>query len=278
MMSRFNYRSDIPWRTFLAGLDFELLECGLGRKKDSWELHQTFKGDIFFRFYLPVEGSFVLRYLDREIVVEPGSVYLVPPETPFSFASISPSDHYWIHFSSSQLRTLPQLRMALCMKIRNRMAYIRTMNRLMEKTVSAKSFLELEEVRHLSLNLVLPLLEKSLADSGFIPLNEDWLAPVLDYIDGHLGEKIRISTLQKMTGFGRAAFSAEFNRACGLPPLQYIMERRLTLAKHLLWRTRLPLKEIAFRCGFEDQKQFYRFFRGHSPHTPGEYRREQRFN
>lgn len=277
-MIRFNYRSDIPWRTFLAGLDFELLECGLGRKKDSWDLHQTFKGDIFFRFYLPVEGSFVLRYLDREIVVEPGSVYLVPPETPFSFASITPSDHYWLHFSSIQLRTLPQLRMAQYMKIRNRTMYIRTMNRLMEKTVSAKSFLELEEVRHLSLSLVLPLLEKSLADTVFVPLNKDWLGPVLDYIDGHLGEKIRISTLQKMTGFGRAAFSAEFNKACGLPPLQYIMERRLTLAKHLLLRTRLSLKEIAFRCGFEDQKQFYRFFRRHSPHRPGEYRREQRFN
>ena len=277
-MIRFNYRSDIPWRTFLAGLDFELLECGLGRKKDSWDLHQTFKGDIFFRFYLPVEGSFVLRYLDREMVVEPGSVYLVPPETPFSFASITPSDHYWLHFSSIQLRTLPQLRMAQYMKIRNRTMYIRTMNRLMEKTVSAKSFLELEEVRHLSLSLVLPLLEKSLADTVFVPLNKDWLGPVLDYIDGHLGEKIRISTLQKMTGFGRAAFSAEFNKACGLPPLQYIMERRLTLAKHLLLRTRLSLKEIAFRCGFEDQKQFYRFFRRHSPHRPGEYRREQRFN
>lgn len=277
-MIRFNYRSDIPWRTFLAGLDFELLECGLGRKKDSWDLHQTFKGDIFFRFYLPVEGSFVLRYLDREIVVEPGSVYLVPPETPFSFASITPSDHYWLHFSSIQLRTLPQLRMAQYMKIRNRTMYIRTMNRLMEKTVSAKSFLELEEVRHLSLSLVLPLLEKSLADTVFVPLNKDWLGPVLDYIDGHLGEKIRISTLQKMTGFGRAAFSAEFNKACGLPPLQYIMERRLTLAKHLLLRTRLSLKEIAFHCGFEDQKQFYRFFRRHSPHRPGEYRREQRFN
>lgn len=277
-MIRFNYRSDIPWRTFLAGLDFELLECGLGRKKDSWDLHQTFKGDIFFRFYLPVEGSFVLRYLDREIVVEPGSVYLVPPETPFSFASITPSDHYWLHFSSIQLRTLPQLRMAQYMKIRNRTMYIRTMNRLMEKTVSAKSFLELEEVRHFSLSLVLPLLEKSLADTVFVPLNKDWLGPVLDYIDGHLGEKIRISTLQKMTGFGRAAFSAEFNKACGLPPLQYIMERRLTLAKHLLLRTRLSLKEIAFRCGFEDQKQFYRFFRRHSPHRPGEYRREQRFN
>lgn len=277
-MIRFNYRSDIPWRTFLAGLDFELLECGLGRKKDSWDLHQTFKGDIFFRFYLPVEGSFVLRYLDREIVVEPGSVYLVPPETPFSFASITPSDHYWLHFSSIQLRTLPQLRMAQYMKIRNRTMYIRTMNRLMEKTVSAKSFLELEEVRHLSLRLVLPLLEKSLADTVFVPLNKDWLGPVLDYIDEHLGEKIRISTLQKMTGFGRAAFSAEFNKACGLPPLQYIMERRLTLAKHLLLRTRLSLKEIAFRCGFEDQKQFYRFFRRHSPHRPGEYRREQRFN
>ncbi len=277
-MIRFNYRSDIPWRTFLAGLDFELLECGLGRKKDSWDLHQTFKGDIFFRFYLPVEGSFVLRYLDREIVVEPGSVYLVPPETPFSFASITPSDHYWLHFSSIQLRTLPQLRMAQYMKIRNRTMYIRTMNRLMEKTVSAKSFLELEEVRHFSLRLVLPLLEKSLADTVFVPLNKDWLGPVLDYIDGHLGEKIRISTLQKMTGFGRAAFSAEFNKACGLPPLQYIMERRLTLAKHLLLRTRLSLKEIAFRCGFEDQKQFYRFFRRHSPHRPGEYRREQRFN
>ncbi len=277
-MIRFNYRSDIPWRTFLAGLDFELLECGFGKKKDNWDLHQTFKGDIFFRFYLPVEGSFLLRYLDREIVVEPGSVYLVPPEIPFNFASITPSDHYWFHFSSVQLRNLPQLRTAQYMKIRNRVAYIKMMNRLMKKAVSAKSFLELEEVRHLSLNLVLPLLEKSLADTGFVSPDGNCFGHILDYIDGHLGEKIRISTLQRMTGFGRAAFSAEFNKVCGMPPLQYIMERRLTLAKYLLWRTRLSMKEIAFRCGFEDQKQFYRFFRRHSPHTPGEYRREHRFN
>ena len=95
---------DLPWHTFLGGLDLEIVGTGFGEKIRVWRCHPSFGGDNFFRLYLPVRGKFRLLYAETCCVVEPGYLCLLPAGTPFSYESLSPSDHGWIHFLSRQLR------------------------------------------------------------------------------------------------------------------------------------------------------------------------------
>ncbi len=55
----------------------------------------------------------------------------------------------------------------------------------------------------------------------------------------------------------RHAFKKEY----GISPMQYLIQRRLEEAKHLLDSTDLMAREIAGRCGFENEYYFSRLFR-----------------
>jgi AraC family transcriptional regulator len=59
----------------------------------------------------------------------------------------------------------------------------------------------------------------------------------------------------------------------GLAPHQYVIARRLELAKRLLLTTRLNVAEIAWSIGYENISHFRRLFTGHIGVTPGEIRR-----
>jgi AraC family transcriptional regulator len=68
-------------------------------------------------------------------------------------------------------------------------------------------------------------------------------------------------------------FSRLFKQATGLSPYQYLIECRVLAAQDLLRANRrLPLAEIAFRCGFADQSAFTRCFRQRTGLTPKQFR------
>ena len=89
-----NAKIYLPWHTFLGGLDLEVAAAGFGGNISGWRMHPSFSGDNFFRLYLPVKGLFRLHYEENSYAVEPGSVYLLPSQTPFSYEPVTPSDHF----------------------------------------------------------------------------------------------------------------------------------------------------------------------------------------
>ncbi len=63
-----------------------------------------------------------------------------------------------------------------------------------------------------------------------------------------------------------------FKKEVGLSIAQYLMCVRLERAKELLSHTRLPVAEIASRCGFDGVSYFNRAFKADEGLTPTEYR------
>ena len=68
-------------------------------------------------------------------------------------------------------------------------------------------------------------------------------------------------------------FARAFRQTYGKPPYRWLIERRIDKAKDLLMNTRLPLSDIAVRCGFTDQSGFNRSFKRMYGITPGIWRR-----
>lgn len=65
-----------------------------------------------------------------------------------------------------------------------------------------------------------------------------------------------------------------FKKYLDSSPGRYIIEQRLTMVKSRLAVEDLPLKEIAWACGFSSVNFMVRQFRQNCGVTPGEYRRE----
>ena len=70
-----------------------------------------------------------------------------------------------------------------------------------------------------------------------------------------------VAGLAEIAGMSRAAFSAEFSRRVGQPPLTYLRAWRLTLARTALTRGDETVASIASRIGYTSQSAFGHAFR-----------------
>ena len=103
-------------------------------------------------------------------------------------------------------------------------------------------------------------------------LSPDRLRRVLDHIEGHLSDGIRLTQLAEVARLSSAHFSAQFRRSTGLPPHRYLLQWRIKRAKELLAADGMSLAEISYALGFPSQAHFTTTFRKLVGTTPGAYR------
>ena len=95
----------------------------------------------------------------------------------------------------------------------------------------------------------------------------------LAYIEANLGSKINTRQLAGLVSFSKGHFSRAFKRSLGLPPMAYVVSRRVERAKFMMATTREQLTAIALACGFADQSHLNRSFRRMMGVSPGLWRR-----
>lgn len=103
-------------------------------------------------------------------------------------------------------------------------------------------------------------------------LSRGQLQQVQHFIHTNLGGKISLGELAKLTDSSPWHFSRKFKRATGLPPRQYLIQRRLEKAKALLESSELTIAEVAQFVGFFDQSHFVKQFKTRVGLTPKDYR------
>jgi AraC-like DNA-binding protein len=63
-----------------------------------------------------------------------------------------------------------------------------------------------------------------------------------------------------------------FGRYGDISPMQYVIKKRMELAKSLLVHTDYSIGNIASRCGYDNEYYFYRVFKKNTDTTPTKYR------
>ena len=96
---------------------------------------------------------------------------------------------------------------------------------------------------------------------------------VLEFIESNIERNVRIDELADIACLSPYHFARTFKASTGKTPHQYLMERKLGLAKELLAADHLRLVEIALRTGFANQAHFSRAFKRATGMTPGAFRR-----
>ncbi len=92
-------------------------------------------------------------------------------------------------------------------------------------------------------------------------LSDRRLGRVLRVIHGDIAQPWTVAQLAGVAGMSRAAFSAEFTRRVGQPPLAYVRAWRLTIARAALARGDGTVASIAGRVGYASQSAFGHAFR-----------------
>lgn len=99
------------------------------------------------------------------------------------------------------------------------------------------------------------------------------LGPIEAYVHSRLGESISVADLAAVACLSPAHFHRVFRQSAGMTPHQYILEMRVGEARRLLAKTRLPVAQIADRCGFSSQSALTHVLRRRTGMTPGTVRR-----
>ncbi|MDJ0575299.1 MAG: AraC family transcriptional regulator [Xenococcaceae cyanobacterium MO_234.B1] len=98
------------------------------------------------------------------------------------------------------------------------------------------------------------------------------LMKVLDYIDAHLGQNLKLENLAQLLEMSQFHFSRLFKQSMGLAPYQYLTQQRVERAKQLLKQTDRSIVDIALHCGFNSHSHLSKKFRQITGMTPKSYR------
>lgn len=81
-------------------------------------------------------------------------------------------------------------------------------------------------------------------------LSDPALARALREIHVHVARRWTVESIARAAGMSRAAFAERFARVVGMPPMHYVLEWRVAVAKDMLRREGLALAEVAERVGY----------------------------
>jgi AraC family transcriptional regulator len=96
---------------------------------------------------------------------------------------------------------------------------------------------------------------------------------VLEYIEDHLHEDLRLFALAAVIGISASHLKVLFRGSVGLPIHQYVIRRRVDRAALLLEQSRLPISQIAIDTGFAHQSHLSFHMRRVVGLSPRQFRR-----
>lgn len=104
-------------------------------------------------------------------------------------------------------------------------------------------------------------------------LSDPALARALREIHVDVARRWTVAELARAACMSRAVFAERFAHKVGMPPMQYLLEWRMAIAKDMLRRERPPLAEVAERVGYQSASAFSTAFTRLTGCSPSEFAR-----
>jgi AraC-like DNA-binding protein len=92
------------------------------------------------------------------------------------------------------------------------------------------------------------------------------------YIQENYYQNITLEDLASATYLSPYYLSHLFKEKVKVSPIQYLIQYRIEVAKHLLLTTNLTISEIAIKVGYQSETHFQNTFKRAVERTPGQYR------
>lgn len=103
------------------------------------------------------------------------------------------------------------------------------------------------------------------------PVPGSFAATIRTHVMDHLAQPLSVSDLAALTGMSLRNFARVFVKELGLTPAEFVQQARIDAARNLLEGSDLPMKTIAFRCGFGSTARMRVTFTQRFGVTPHQY-------
>ena len=102
----------------------------------------------------------------------------------------------------------------------------------------------------------------------------DLVGRAITIIHFDLNADLSLKILAKQLNVTPSYLSAVFKKECGCTLTDYVNDRRLDYALHLLTNTNMQIQNVAFESGIQDVNYFIRLFKRRTGLTPTQYRKQ----
>jgi transcriptional regulator GlxA family with amidase domain len=104
------------------------------------------------------------------------------------------------------------------------------------------------------------------------PDDSDPVGETMNWTLGHLDQPLPVARLARRARMSRRNFDRRFREITGAAPLTWLTHQRVLRAQQLLESTRLPVEEVARRCGFSSAAALRQPFKRLTGTAPAAYR------
>ena len=220
------------------------------------------------RIYYVTDGYATLKLKDIEIHLQKGKLYFIPAFCVVSSVCEESMTHFYLHFQTDSV-------------INNIFEYYKP-NDEIDSQGDEQALIELiydnykgeTPYAKLTTNGAFKILfARFFKDCTFQNSNIFKFSEVLTYINSHIDEPIKVPELASIMNLDKVYFISLFKKTFGIPPVQYVLSKKLHYSQILLAQNNLSIKEIAFKLGFENEVYFYRLFKHKCGVSPSEYKK-----
>ncbi len=213
-----------------------------------------------------------------------GDISITPAKTPF-FARWDSDDHYlriritsrFIQRVAREALAMNPDRLELLPEFRTRDPHLESIGMLLLAELKQENLGGRLYIDSLANVLAVHLLRQYAAAKPRLMIYEGGLPQrqliqILDYINEHLDQDIKLADLAQLLGMSQFHLSHLFKQSIGTAPYQYLLQQRIERAKQLLKQTDQSIMDIAFLCGFNSHSHLSKQFRQLTGMTPTAYR------
>ncbi|GAB2919916.1 GlxA family transcriptional regulator [Paraburkholderia jirisanensis] len=99
------------------------------------------------------------------------------------------------------------------------------------------------------------------------------IAQVQQYVLSNLSGDLSVGVLANVASMSVRTFARTFTRDAKIPPGEFVERARIDAARAMLENTAIPVKTIAYECGFKDAHRMWASFKRRLGVSPQQYRR-----
>lgn len=199
---------------------------------------------------------------------------LIDCNEPHQYYSEQYWEFLWFHFNGNASKEIVSILLqeygnVIHMPVTTHIRY------LVENIVRRKNVLSRNEELTVSSDIH-TILSSLIFESGkmrTIIRKRDWMNEAIAYIESHYKEGISIEDIAGYLNISKSSFCHTFKKEMGFSPYEFIINKRMSMAKELLKGGTESIRIIAGECGFRSEANFIKTFREKNGCTPSSYRK-----
>lgn len=145
-----------------------------------------------------------------------------------------------------------------------------TLRAIFDTCTNTRNPLRTTDLRNLLLRFLLDTIAS--AHAPHQPAYSTHIRSTLTHVAASLDRPLPLAKLAQRAQLSLPRFKAKFKQEVGIPPADYIAQRKVERAAQLLYETKRTVTDIALQLGFSSSQYFATVFKRYTRHSPREAR------